>query len=385
MYNIQTLNKISEKGLSLLTKGYTIDDSQAEPDGIIVRSAKMHDMEFGNSLKAIARAGAGVNNIPIEECTEKGIVVFNTPGANANAVKELVVAGLLLSSRKIIDGVNWAQTLTENVAKEVEAGKSKFEGPELSGKVLGVVGLGAIGVMVANVAHSLGMEVIGYDPYISVQAAWGLSRHIHHAHSLDEVITTSDYITIHVPLLDDTKEMFNKELFDKVKPGLRLLNFSRSGLVSNEDVKAAIADGKVASYVTDFPTDDMIGVENVITIPHLGASTPESEENCAVMAATQMKDYLENGNIVNSVNLPHCEMGWNTNWRLTFIHKNVPNMVGQITSILASAGINIVDMMNKSRDVWAYTMIDVSADVNGEILPKLEAIDGIIKVRKLSR
>lgn len=385
MYTIQTLNKISDKGLSLLGNKYSIDDQHQDPDGIIVRSTKMHEMGFGNSLKAIARAGAGVNNIPIERCTEKGIVVFNTPGANATAVKELVVAGLLLSSRKIVEGINWAQTLTEDVAKTVEAGKSNFEGPELYGKTIGVIGLGAIGVMVANAAHSLGMEVIGYDPYISIQAAWGLSRNIHHAESLDEVLLDADYITVHVPLLDETKHMFNKELFSRIKPGLRLLNFSRDGLVNNHDVKEAIEQGKIACYVTDFPNEDLIGNDKIIAIPHLGASTPESEENCAVMASSQIKDYLENGNIINSVNLPHSEMLWNTNWRLTFVHKNIPNMVGQITAILAQQNINIVDMMNKSRGEWAYTMIDVSTQINGEILPALEKINGIVKVRLLSK
>ena len=385
MYQIQTLNKISDKGLSLLGKDYDIKDQQDNPDAIIVRSTKMQGMELGDSLKAIARAGAGTNNIPTDECTEKGIVVFNTPGANANAVKELVVAGLLLSSRYIVEGINWAQTLTEDVAKAVESGKSQFQGPELSGKTIGVVGLGAIGVMVANAAHSLGMDVVGYDPYISVQAAWGLSRHINHAQSMEEVLASADYITIHVPLMDETKRMFNKSIFDKAKPGLRLLNFSRDGLVNNEDVKIAIEEGKVSCYVTDFPTDDLIGNDKIIAIPHLGASTPESEENCAVMASNQVKDYLENGNIVNSVNLPHCEMGWNTKWRLTFIHRNVPNMVGQITGMLAGEKINIVDMMNKSSGDWAYTMIDTSTAVGTKILSQLEKIEGIIKMRTLSK
>ena len=385
MYNIQTLNKISEKGLCLFGKGYTIEDSPKNPDAIMVRSAKMHGMEFGDSLAVIARAGAGTNNIPVEECAERGIVVFNTPGANANAVKELVVAGLLLSSRKIINGINWAQTLETDVAKSVEQGKGQFAGPELAGKTIAVIGLGAIGVMVANAAYSLGMRVIGHDPYISVHAAWGLSRHINYAESMDEVLACADYISVHVPLLDDTAKMFNKEAFDKVKPGLKLLNFSRAGLVDNEDLKAAIELGQVSSYVTDFPTEDVLGNENIIAIPHLGASTPESEENCAIMAANQTKDYLENGNIVNSVNFPHCEMAWNTPWRITIMHKNVPNMVGQITSALAKENINIVDMMNKSAGNWAYTMIDTSTEIGVSTLPELEKIQGIIRMRFLAK
>ncbi|HHX61879.1 MAG TPA: phosphoglycerate dehydrogenase [Epulopiscium sp.] len=385
MYNIQTLNKISEKGLKLLTKGYNIEDKPVNPDAILVRSAKMQGMEFGDALVAIARAGAGTNNIPVEECAEKGIVVFNTPGANANAVKELVVAGLLLSSRKIVDGINWAQTLETDVAKTIEQGKSQFEGPELAGKTLAVVGLGAIGVMVANVAHSLGMEVIGYDPYISVQAAWGLSRHISYAESIDEVLASADYISIHVPLLKDTTKMFNAELFGKVKPGVRLLNFSRDGLVNNDDLKVALEEGKVSCYVTDFPTEELLGNDKILAIPHLGASTPESEENCAIMAANQTKDYLENGNIVNSVNFPHCEMSWNTNCRITIMHKNVPNMVGQITSALAKEHINIMDMMNKSAGDWAYTMIDTSTEVGASTLPELEKIEGIIRMRLLTK
>ena len=385
MFNIQTLNEISDKGLSLLGENYNIADNPENPDAIIVRSAKMQGMEFGDSLVAIARAGAGTNNIPVEECAKKGIVVFNTPGANANAVKELVVAGLLLSSRKIIDGINWAQTLETDVAKSIEQGKSQFAGPELAGKTIAVIGLGAIGVMVANAAYSLGMCVIGHDPYISVHAAWGLSRHINYAESLDEVLACADYISIHVPLLDETTKMFNKEAFDKVKPGLKLLNFSRAGLVDNEAVIAAIKLGQVSSYVTDFPTEDVLGNENIIAIPHLGASTPESEENCAIMAANQTKDYLENGNIVNSVNFPHCEMAWNTKSRITVMHKNVPNMVGQITSAFAKQHINIIDMMNKSAGDWAYTMIDTSAEVDASTLPELEKIEGIIRMRFLSK
>lgn len=385
MYNIQTLNKISDNGLSLFSKDYNIEDNMENPDAIIVRSAKMQGMEFGDSLISIARAGAGTNNIPVDECAEKGIVVFNTPGANANAVKELVVAGLLLSSRRIINGINWAQTLDTDVAKAVEQGKGQFGGPELMGKTIGVIGLGAIGVMVANVAYSLGMNVIGHDPYISVHAAWGLSRHINYAESLDEVLSCADYISVHVPLLEDTAKMFNKDAFAKVKPGLRLLNFSRAGLIDNEDLKDAIDEGIVACYVTDFPTEDVLGNDNIIAIPHLGASTPESEENCAVMAVNQTRDYLENGNIVNSVNFPHCEMPWNTNWRITIMHKNVPNMVGQITSALAREHINIMDMINKSAGDWAYTIIDTSTEISASTLPALEKIEGIIRMRLLTK
>lgn len=387
MFNIQTLNEISDKGLSLLGKGYKVADHHENPDAIIVRSTKMHDMEFGECLMAIARAGAGTNNIPIDKCTEKGIVVFNTPGANANAVKELVVAGLLLSSRKITQGMNWVQTLNEDVdvAKATEEAKKQFAGPELAGKTIGVIGLGAIGVMVANVAHSLDMKVVGHDPYISVHAAFGVSRHINYVESLDEVLACADYISIHVPLTDNTSQMFNKELFDKVKPGLRLLNFSRAGLVDNDAVKVAIDEGKVSHYITDFPTEDLLGNDRIIAIPHLGASTPESEENCAVMAANQTKDYLENGNIVNSVNFPHCEMPWNTDWRIAIMHRNVPNMVSQITSALAKENINIIDMMNKSSGDWAYTIIDTSTRIACETLPELEKIDGFIRVRLLSK
>lgn len=385
MYKIETLNEISDKGLKLFGENYSVAHRQENPEAIIVRSAKMHNMEFADSLVAIARAGAGTNNIPVEECAEKGIVVFNTPGANANAVKELVVAGLLLSSRKIIDGINWCQTLETDVAKSIEGGKGQFTGPELAGKTIAVIGLGAIGVMVANAAHSLDMCVIGYDPYISVHAAWGLSRHINYAQSLDEVLGCADYISIHVPLIEETAEMFNEEVFAKVKPGLKLLNFSRAGLVDNDAVKAAIKVGRVSAYVTDFPTEDVLGNENIIAIPHLGASTPESEENCAVMAVNQTKDYLENGNIINSVNFPHCEMPWNTPWRITIMHKNIPNMVGQITSALAKEHINIIDMMNKSVGEWAYTMIDTSTEIGVSTLPELEKIDGIIRMRFLAK
>ncbi|MDA3733667.1 phosphoglycerate dehydrogenase [Niameybacter massiliensis] len=385
MNKIYTLNKISSKGIKLFGENYLVQDSLEEADAILVRSAKMHDMELPVHVKAIARAGAGVNNIPVESCAEKGIVVFNTPGANANAVKEIVIAGLLLSSRKIVEGINWAGTLTENVAKEVEAGKSAFIGPEILGKKLGVIGLGAIGVMVANAAQALGMDVIGYDPYISVDAAWGISRHIHHALSLEEILTEADYITIHVPLTPTTKNMFNDEAFAKMKKGVRILNFSRDTLVDNEAILRAIQEGIVEKYVTDFPVDGLIGHPNILIIPHLGASTPESEENCAVMAVKQVKDYLENGNIVNSVNFPQCEMSWNAAFRLTIIHKNIPAMIGKITNIIAEEGINISDMLNKSKGEWAYTMIDTDTKVTDQNVQNILDIDDIINVRVLSK
>ncbi|MGL4345878.1 MAG: phosphoglycerate dehydrogenase [Cellulosilyticaceae bacterium] len=385
MYQIHCLNKISEQGLGLLGDQYNVKASIDEADAIMVRSAKMHDMALSSQVKAIARAGAGVNNIPVDACAEKGVVVFNTPGANANAVKELVIAALLISSRNIVGGIEWAQTLTEDVAKKVEAGKGAFVGPEILGKTLGVIGLGAIGVLVANAAQALGMDVVGYDPYISIDAAWGLSRHVKHAKSLDEVLGAADYITLHVPLVESTKHMFNEETFAKVKEGLKLLNFSRDTLVQNDDLKQAIAEGKVAKYVTDFPVEGLIGTENIICIPHLGASTPESEENCAVMAAKEIKDYLENGNIVNSVNFPQCEMAWNTSSRLTLIHKNKPTIIGKITQIIAQEEINISDMINKSKGEWAYTIIDTDTVITEDHIANIAAIDDIIKVRTLNK
>jgi len=389
MYKIKTLNKISEVGLQHFDRNkYEISEDCPNPDGIIVRSAKMHDMELPASLKAIARAGAGVNNIPVDLCSEKGIVVFNNPGANANAVKELVIAGLLLSSRKVVDAISWAKSLKgkgEEVPKLVEKGKSAFAGPEIKGKKIGVIGLGAIGVLVANAAKSLGMEVYGYDPYISVDAAWGLSRAVHKADSLEEILADSDYITIHVPLLEDTKNMMNKERFALMKKGARLLNFSRAELVNTADLLEAIKEGIIACYVTDFPTDELLDVENVIAIPHLGASTPESEDNCAVMAVQQMMDYLENGNIKNSVNFPDCEMTRTTDYRTVVAHKNIPGMVGKITTTIANDGVNIMDMMNKSKKECAYTIIDSDKPVSDEVVEKLTHSDGILTVRTLNR
>nr|WP_302599479.1 phosphoglycerate dehydrogenase [uncultured Cellulosilyticum sp.] len=385
MYTVHTLNKISKTGLALLDENYTVSEQLEGADAILVRSAKMHDMEIPESVKAIARAGAGVNNIPITECAEKGIAVFNTPGANANAVKELVIAGLLLSSRDVIGGINWAHTLEADVAKQVEKGKSAFAGQEILGKTLGVVGLGAIGVMVANAAAALGMKVIGHDPYISVDAAWGLSREVVHAKSLDELLTQSDYITIHVPLLDSTKHMLNADAFGKMKDGVRILNFSRDTLVENKDLFAAIESGKVAKYVTDFPVEEVMNNDHVITIPHLGASTTESEDNCAMMAVKEVRDYLENGNITNSVNLPACSMAWVASYRLALIHKNTPAMIGQITNIIAQAGINIQDMTNRSRGDFAYTLIDTDTAVSDEQVAKIQGIENMIKVRVLKK
>ena len=352
----------------------------------MVRSAAMHEMELPASLAAIARAGAGVNNIPVDKCSEAGIVVFNTPGANANAVKELVIAGMLISSRKVIPAIEWARTLKGNgdaVPKMVEKGKSAYAGPEIKGKRLGVIGLGAIGILVANAAKSLGMEVYGYDPFLSVDAAWGLSRAIHHATSLDQIYAECDYITVHVPLTPDTREMFNAQAFAAMKPGVRVLNFSRAELVNAADMKAALADGKVAAYVVDFPTEDVLDVENVIAIPHLGASTPESEDNCAVMAADELMDYLENGNITHSVNYPEVSVPRSTETRVCVLHRNIPNMLTQISGVLAADGTNIETMTNRSKKDYAYTILDVVGDVAEASLDKIQAVDGVIRVRRV--
>lgn len=385
MNKIYMLNKLSPKGLKFFGEAYHIQETLEEADAVLVRSAKMYDLALPESVKAIARAGAGVNNIPVEACTEKGVVVFNTPGANANAVKELVIAGLLLSSRKVVDGINWASTLEGDISKQVEDGKSAFVGPEVLGKKLGVIGLGAIGVMVANSAQALGMDVIGYDPYISVDAAWGISRHIGHALSLEEVLKEADYLTIHVPLTSTTKEMFNEETFLKMKKGMRLLNFARDTLVDNKALIKAIEAGIIEKYVTDFPVSDLGKHPNILAIPHLGASTPESEENCAVMAVKQVKEYLESGNIINSVNFPQCEMAWNSAFRLTLIHKNIPAMIGKITNIIAVEGINISDMINKSKGEWAYTIIDTDTKITDKNIQIIKEIDDIISVRVLSK
>lgn len=385
--NILTLNKISACGTSRFDAAkYTVGDAVENPDGIMVRSAAMHEMELPASLAAIARAGAGVNNIPVDKCSEAGIVVFNTPGANANAVKELVIAGMLISSRKVIPAIEWARTLKGNgdaVPKMVEKGKSAYAGPEIKGKRLGVIGLGAIGILVANAAKSLGMEVYGYDPFLSVDAAWGLSRAIHHATSLDQIYAECDYITVHVPLTPDTREMFSAQAFAVMKPGVRVLNFSRAELVNAADMKAALADGKVAAYVVDFPTEDVLDVENVIAIPHLGASTPESEDNCAVMAADELMDYLENGNITHSVNYPEVSVPRSTETRVCVLHRNIPNMLTQISGVLAADGTNIETMTNRSKKDYAYTILDVVGDVAEASLDKIQAVDGVIRVRRV--
>lgn len=383
MYNILTLNKIADIGTSRLGANYNISDNTENADAVLVRSASMHDMTMPDSLIAIARAGAGVNNIPVFDCAKKGIVVFNTPGANANAVKELVIAGLLLSSRKIVDGISWTNTLKGNgdeVGKMVEKGKGQFVGPEIMGKKLGVIGLGAIGILVANAAHSLGMEVMGFDPFLSVDAAWKLSRKISHATSMDEIFAECDYITVHVPLTADTKGLVNAESIAKMKDGVRILNFSRDGLVNSADLIKALEADKVASYVTDFATDDIIGVKNVIAMPHLGASTPESEDNCAVMAADEIKDYLENGNIVNSVNFPSLSMSRSGDVRICVLHNNVPNMIASILNEISKNGANVENMQNKSRGEYAYTIIDV-VNIHDGIENDIQNISGVIRVR----
>ncbi len=389
MYKVQMLNKISSSGLDLLPRDvFHISAEQADPDAILVRSANMLDMELSKNLKAIARAGAGVNNIPIDKCTEKGIVVFNTPGANSTGVKELVIASLLLSSRKVFKGINWAQTLKgkgDEVPKLVEKGKSQFEGPEIKNKKIGVIGLGAIGVMVANDAISLGMEVMGYDPYISVNAAWGLSSSVIRATSLDNLLSTCDYITLHMPLNNETKNMFNEDKFEIMKKGARIINLARGGLVDNQALLEAIGNGTVVCYVTDFPEDELLGVEEIIAIPHLGASTPESEENCAVMAVNQMRDYLETGMIKNSVNFPDCDMLPTDKTRIITVHRNIPNMIGQMTTILAASKINIADMLTRHKETIGYNVIDIEGELTDEVVDKIRAIDGVKTVRVISR
>ena len=383
---ICTLNKIAACGTDRLGANYTLTDELTDAAGVLVRSAAMHDIAMPESLLAIARAGAGVNNIPVDACGAQGIVVFNTPGANANAVKELVIAGLFLSSRKVVDGINWAQTLKNEgdaVGKLVEKGKSAFGGPEVYGKKLGVIGLGAIGVLVANAAVALGMEVYGYDPYLSVDAAWKLSRAIKHANTLDEIYAECDYISVHVPLMPATKGMLGRDAFAAMKDGVRILNFARDGLVDSTAMKDALASGKVACYVVDFPTADMLGVENVVAIPHLGASTPESEDNCAVMAADQIKDYLENGNIKNSVNYPDVQVPRSGDARICVLHKNIPNMLAQISAVVSADGVNIAAMTNKSRKDFAYTILDIEGEAKESFTNDILAIEEVIRVRVL--
>lgn len=383
MYKYYCLNPISPVGLEKFSDAYVPTGEMTGADAVLVRSAAMHELEFDKNLKAIARAGAGVNNIPLDRCAEEGIVVFNTPGANANGVKELVIAGMLLASRDIIGGINWVQENEEdgNIAKDAEKAKKAFAGCEIEGKKLGVIGLGAIGVLVANAATNLGMDVYGYDPYVSVDSAWRLSRSIHHAKSVDELYKECDYITIHVPALEDTKGMINKDAIGLMKDGVVILNFGRDVLVNSEDIVDALISGKVKRYVTDFPTPEVAGVKNAIVIPHLGASTEESEDNCAKMAVKELQDFLENGNIKNSVNFPACDMGIRDKTRITILHKNIPNMIGQFTALLAKDNVNIDDMTNKSRGEYAYTMIDVDSEVTDEVTAGLEAIEGVRRVR----
>jgi D-3-phosphoglycerate dehydrogenase / 2-oxoglutarate reductase len=391
MHTIKTLNKIAEKGLNVFdNQNYQIDDQCEAPDAIILRSFNMHDMEIDRNVKAIARAGAGVNNIPVNELTERGVVVFNTPGANANAVKEIVLTTLMASSRNLFDGILWTKSLMgqgNDVPKLVEAGKKQFVGKEIKGKTLGVIGLGAIGALVANNALELDMDVMGFDPFISVDTAWNLARNVERALTIEQLFANCDYITVHVPLTDQTREMFNKESFNIMKQGVHILNFSRGELVNENDMAIALESGKVAKYITDFPNEKVLNMQNVICIPHLGASTTESEENCAVMASHQIKEFLEVGNIRNSVNFPNASLPYDGKRRVTAYHKNVPNMVGQIISVLSNYHLNIADMVNRSRGQYAYTMIDIDEQLNSNIIPeikeKISLIEGIVTVRIL--
>lgn len=384
MFKYHCLNPISQVGLEKFSGQYEKTENIEEADGILVRSAAMHDMELPENLLAIARAGAGVNNIPLDKCAEKGIVVFNTPGANANGVKELVIAGMLLASRDVAGGIEWvkANVADENIAKDAEKAKKNFAGTEIQGKKLGIIGLGAIGVKVANVAKHLGMEVYGYDPYVSVDAAWNLSRDVKHVLHVEEIYAECDIITIHVPLMDATKGMIGKEALDQMKEGVILLNFARDLLVDEKAVLESIKAGKVRKYVSDFPNPTTAGQEGCIVIPHLGASTEESEDNCAVMAVKQMKDYLENGNIANSVNYPKCDMGvCEQAGRVAVFHKNIANMITRFTACFGDNNINISDMTNKSRGEVAYTMLDIETPASREIIEKLQSIDGVFRVR----
>ncbi|MCP1101538.1 D-3-phosphoglycerate dehydrogenase [Aequitasia blattaphilus] len=387
MYHYHCLNPIAEVGLNRFTENYIPVKDAKDAQAILVRSASMHEMELGKELLCIARAGAGVNNIPLDQCTKEGVVVFNTPGANANGVKELVIAGMLLASRDIIGGVNWVQEKEEdgNIAKETEKAKKAFAGRELDGKKLGVIGLGAIGVLVANAATHLGMDVYGYDPYVSVDAAWRLSRSIHHAKTLDELYKECDYITVHVPALESTIGMIDKNAMTLMKKNVVILNFARDTLVNEEDMVDALLSGKVKNYVSDFPTPKIVGVKGAIVIPHLGASTEESEDNCAKMAVKETMNYIENGNIKNSVNYPDCDMGFRgENSRITLLHENKPNMIGQFSNILGEASMNIADMSNKGKKSFAYTMIDIDSEVPQDVIDKLASVDGVKKVRLLT-
>ncbi len=388
MFRIKTMNKISPAGLSVLDKTrYAVSDSEEKEDGILVRSADMQEYVFPDTLRAIARAGAGTNNIPVARCSEAGIVVFNTPGANANAVKELAVCALMLASRGVVAGSKWVDAQVAsgvNVEDVVEKGKGQFVGPELLGKNLGVIGLGAIGVQVANIATKLGMNVYGYDPFLSVDAALSMSRAIRRAEDLETIYKNCDYITIHVPQNKETKGMINEDAIHMMKGGVRIINLARGGLVEEEDLISALQSGKVGAYVTDFPTNRLAGVKNVTLIPHLGASTPESEENCAVMAAQELRDYLENGNIRNSVNLPATSLPWSGAARLCVIHRNSPGMLSSITAVLSKEGVNVENLTNKSRGEYAYTMVDIGARVSDQEVDAIRAIEGVLRVRYLT-
>lgn len=386
MYTVKCLNPISNRGLDLFTSEFEVIDDLNAADAVLVRSASMHDLEVPDSMLAVARAGAGVNNIPLNEYAEKGITVFNTPGANANGVKELVVAGLLLASRDIIGGVNWVKENAKeaDLAKMIEKKKKAFAGNELKGKSIGVIGLGAIGVLVANICNRLGMNVYGYDPYVSVRSAWSLSRMVNHSSSLDEIYEKCDFLTIHVPYMESTKGMIGKEAVQKMKDGATILNFARGELVDDQAVLDGLASKKIKHYVTDFPNPAVAAADGVITIPHLGASTEESEENCAEMAVDQLMNYLEKGNIVNSVNYPNCDLGdIEAECRITVHHKNLPNMIGQLTSALAEEGYNIENMLNKSKKDYAYSIFDVEKRPSEKVLSKMKQIDGVIRLRVL--
>lgn len=384
MFNYTCLNPIAGVGLDLLSDEYNKVDDIKDAQAVLVRSAAMHDMELPKTLEVVARAGAGVNNIPLDKCADKGIVVFNTPGANANGVKELFVTGMLLAARDVVGGINWAKENAdnENISKDMEKAKKQFAGTELMGKKIGVIGLGAIGVLVANVANRMKMDVYGVDPFLSVNNALSLSRDVKIVKSYEEIYKNCDYITIHVPLLEDTKGMLNKEAFDQMKDGVVILNMARDTLVNDDDMKAALESGKVAKYVTDFPNPAVMKMPNVIATPHLGASTAESEDNCAVMAVDEIRNYMENGNIINSVNYPNCDAGvCDTKGRITVCHKNVPAMLNRITNVFSEANINIAHMTNKSRGDYAYCVFDIDSESSKEVADKLSAIDGVLKVR----
>ncbi|MDD5916548.1 MAG: 3-phosphoglycerate dehydrogenase family protein [Clostridiales bacterium] len=381
---VKLLNKIDKKGLAELGNGYTVGEDIADADAYLVRSASLLDAEFPASLRAIARAGAGVNNIPLDRCAEQGIVVFNTPGANANGVKELAIASLFIASRRITEGIAWANTLTGEVGKQVEKGKSAFAGPEISGKTLGVIGLGAIGGIVANAAASLGMKVVGCDPYITVNAAWSLSRDVSKADSYDELFPLCDYITLHVPSLPSTKGMINAESIAKMRDGVRIINLSRGDIVNSDDIIAAVKSGKVARYVTDFPDEKLLGIDNIICIPHLGASTPESEENCAIMAARELTDFLENGNIHNSVNYPEISMPRISAHRIIVLHENIPNMLAQVSSAISASGVNIDHMVSSSKNTSAAALFDSDNEFSADVIASISAVSGVRKAILLS-